>query len=75
MFSCMDSRVYTSSVMQWKIGDAYLIRNAGNMVPHSNCSGVHSTSTEPAALDFVCITNGIRDVLVCGHSDCKVREA
>lgn len=27
---------------------------------------------ETAALEFVCIRAGIKEVVICGHSDCRV---
>ena len=49
-----------------------LVRNAGNLVPHANLSGHEEITTEPAALELGCVINGIKHVIVCGHSDCKV---
>ena len=48
------------------------VRNAGNLVPHANLSGHEEITTEPAALELGCVINGIKHVIVCGHSDCKV---
>ena len=48
------------------------VRNAGNLVPHAKLYDTETVSTEPAALELGCIVNGIKNVIVCGHSDCKV---
>ncbi|XP_076277185.1 carbonic anhydrase beta isoform X2 [Lasioglossum baleicum] len=47
------------------------IRNAGNIVPHSQHFVDELTMCEPAALELGCVVNSIRHVIVCGHSDCK----
>ncbi|CAD5123161.1 DgyrCDS11531 [Dimorphilus gyrociliatus] len=72
MFSCMDSRVLTSDIMQTEPGDMFIIRNAGNFIPKGE--GAES-STEGGALELGCVINKIRHVIVCGHSDCKAMHA
>lgn len=47
------------------------VRNAGNVVPHSQHFLDELTMCEPAALELGCVVNDIRHVIVCGHSDCK----
>lgn len=47
------------------------VRNAGNIVPHSQHFIDELTMCEPAALELGCVVNDIRHVIVCGHSDCK----
>ncbi|XP_066981376.1 beta carbonic anhydrase 1 [Macrobrachium rosenbergii] len=70
-FSCMDSRMLPTRFTQTNVGDMFIVRNAGNLVPHANLSGHEEITTEPAALELGCVINGIRHVIVCGHSDCK----
>lgn len=48
-----------------------LVRNAGNIVPHSQHFVDELTMCEPAALELGCVVNDIRHIIVCGHSDCK----
>ena len=48
------------------------VRNAGNLIPNQNLSGIEEITTESAALELGCLMNGIKHVIVCGHSDCKV---
>ena len=48
-----------------------LVRNVGNMIPHSEKVDPSATATEPAAMELGCVVNGIKHVIVCGHSDCK----
>ncbi|KAJ8972598.1 hypothetical protein NQ317_002325 [Molorchus minor] len=48
-----------------------LVRNAGNIIPHSQHFLDEFTTNEPAALELVMSKNDIRHIIVCGHSDCK----
>ncbi|KAK4304263.1 hypothetical protein Pmani_023781 [Petrolisthes manimaculis] len=70
-FTCIDSRMLPTRFTQTNIGDMFIVRNAGNLVPHANLSGHEEITTEPAALELGCVINGIKHVIVCGHSDCK----
>lgn len=47
------------------------MRNAGNIIPHSQHFLDELTTNEPAALELGCVVNDIRHIIVCGHSDCK----
>nr|CAD7573497.1 unnamed protein product [Timema californicum] len=47
------------------------VRNAGNLIPHSQHFPDEKTTTEPAAMELGCIINDIKHIIVCGHSDCK----
>lgn len=49
----------------------FSVRNAGNVIPHSQYFADEMTSCEPAAMELGCILNDIRHIIVCGHSDCK----
>lgn len=49
----------------------FVIRNAGNLVPHSQFFQDEHYSCEPAGLELGCVVNDIRHIIVCGHSDCK----
>lgn len=60
---------------QSNVGDMFVVRNAGNMIPDARRYGVTSeisVATEPAALELAVTRGGIRHIIVCGHSDCKV---
>ena len=68
----MDSRVIVTRMLQADVGDMFLVRNAGNLVPNNDSLRFDAITTEPGALELGCVINDIRHVLVCGHSDCKV---
>jgi carbonic anhydrase len=66
MISCADSRVVPEHIMQAAPGDLFVCRNAGNIVPPfaTQNGGVSST------VEYAVLALGVRDIIVCGHSDC-----
>ncbi len=72
IFSCVDSRIIISRLLHTDVGDAFLVRNAGNLVPHARLFGPDSVSTEPGVMELGCVINDVKNIIVCGHSDCKV---
>lgn len=70
--TCMDCRLLPSIMTQTQPGDMYVVRNAGNLVPHSeHCDLKSHPSCEVAALDLCCNVAQIGNVIVSGHSNCK----
>ena len=71
MISCADSRVVPEEIMQAKPGDLFVCRNAGNIVPSfsENIGGVSST------VEYAVAVLGVRDIIICGHSDCGAMKA
>ena len=71
MISCADSRVVPEQIMQAQPGDLFVCRNAGNIVPpFSQANGGVSSAVEYAVMAL-----GVRDIVVCGHSDCGAMKA
>eukprot|EP00088_Acartia_fossae_P001374 TRINITY_DN10533_c0_g1_i2.p1 TRINITY_DN10533_c0_g1~~TRINITY_DN10533_c0_g1_i2.p1 ORF type:complete len:309 (+),score=56.90 TRINITY_DN10533_c0_g1_i2:96-1022(+) len=70
-FTCVDSRMLPTRFTQTQVGDMFIVRNAGNMVPHSSKVSLTAVATEPAVLELACVLNTVKHVVVCGHSDCK----
>ncbi|WEK43905.1 MAG: carbonic anhydrase [Candidatus Sphingomonas colombiensis] len=71
MISCADSRVVPEHVMQAEPGDLFVCRNAGNIVPpFAQANGGVSSTVEYAVAAL-----GVRDIIVCGHSDCGAMKA
>ncbi|HEX7874848.1 MAG TPA: carbonic anhydrase [Sphingobium sp.] len=71
MISCADSRVVPEHIMQAQPGDLFVCRNAGNIVPPfaTQNGGVSST------VEYAVMALGVRDIIVCGHSDCGAMKA
>ena len=66
IISCADSRVMPEVITQSGPGDLFVCRNAGNIVqPFSTNNGGVSS-----AIEYAVIALGVRDIIVCGHSDC-----
>jgi len=64
--TCSDSRVVPNLLVQAEPGDLFIIRNAGNIVPPAGSAYGGTT----ASLEYAIVALGIRDVIVCGHSNC-----
>jgi len=71
MISCADSRIVPEQIMQAKPGDLFVCRNAGNIVPPYSSQNGGVTST----VEYAVMALGIRDIIVCGHSDCGAMKA
>jgi carbonic anhydrase len=69
--TCSDSRIAPNLLTQTAPGDLFIMRNAGNLVPPYGA--VHGG--EAATLEYAIVALGIRDVIVCGHSDCGAMRA
>lgn len=71
MISCADSRVVPEHIMQAEPGDLFVCRNAGNIVPPfaQKIGGVSAT------VEYAVMALGVRDIIVCGHSDCGAMKA
>ena len=69
--SCSDSRMVPELVTQREPGDLFVIRNAGNIVP--------SYGPEPggvsATVEYAVAVLGVRDIVICGHSNCGAMTA
>lgn len=69
--SCSDSRLVPELVTQREPGELFVIRNAGNIVP--------PFGPEPggvsASVEYAVMALGVRDIVVCGHSDCGAMTA
>lgn len=71
MISCADSRIVPEHIMQADPGDLFVCRNAGNIVPPFSTQNGGVTST----VEYAVMVLGIRDIIVCGHSDCGAMKA
>lgn len=69
--TCADSRVNPNLITQTDPGDLFLIRNAGNIVPpHGSPVG-----GEAATIEYSIEVLGIRNIILCGHSQCGAMKA
>ncbi|MBM3995503.1 MAG: carbonic anhydrase [Planctomycetes bacterium] len=64
--TCSDSRINPNLITNTNPGDLFILRNAGNIIPaHGAANG-----GEGATIEFAVVGLGIRDIVVCGHSNC-----
>ena len=64
--TCADSRIDPNLVTQTEPGDLFICRNAGNIVPpHMKVAGGVT-----ASIEFGVAVLGVKDIVVCGHTDC-----
>ena len=64
--TCSDSRIDPNLVTQSHPGDLFICRNAGNVIPpHSNATG-----SMTASIEYAIAVLGVKDIIICGHTDC-----
>jgi len=69
--SCSDSRIDPCLVTQTEPGELFILRNAGNLVP-SYGTTIGSTI---ATIEYAVGVLDIKNIIVCGHTDCGVVKA
>ncbi|MBT6158104.1 MAG: carbonic anhydrase [Planctomycetaceae bacterium] len=64
--TCSDSRICPNLLTQTEPGELFVIRNAGNIVPpYGSVEG-----GEAATIEYAVSVLGVKDIIVCGHSQC-----
>jgi carbonic anhydrase len=66
LITCSDSRIDAELITNSGPGEIFHIRNAGNLVPRYH----EHLGAEAASIEFGVSVLGIRNIIVCGHSDC-----
>jgi len=75
LIACSDSRVAPNLFASAEPGDLFVVRNVGNLVPPLASAGAASGHSVPAAIEFATAALAVRDVIVCGHSECAAIRA
>lgn len=72
MVACCDSRVVPNVFASTNPGDLFVVRNIGNIVPPYEANQENSVI---AALDYSILALDVKDIIICGHSECGAMEA
>lgn len=64
--TCSDSRIDPNLLTQTDVGELFVIRNAGNLVPPYGAAN----GGEGASIEYAIHALGIEQIVVCGHSHC-----
>ncbi len=72
--TCSDSRVAPLVITHGEPGDLFIVRNIGNFVPPYS-EGAPDASGVAAAVEYAVEHLEVRDIIVCGHSDCGALKA
>ncbi|NEP20050.1 MAG: carbonic anhydrase, partial [Leptolyngbya sp. SIO4C1] len=64
--TCSDSRVHPELITQSELGQLFVIRNAGNIVPpYGSTNG-----GEGATIEYAVKSLAVEHIIICGHSNC-----
>lgn len=64
--TCSDSRIDPALLTNTDLGDLFVIRNAGNIIPPYGAAN----GGEGASVEYAIHALGIEQIVVCGHSHC-----
>jgi len=64
--TCSDSRMAPNLITSTDIGELFIIRNAGNIVPPFGAAN----GGEGGTIEYAITALGIKQVIICGHSHC-----
>jgi carbonic anhydrase len=72
LITCSDSRINPNAFFSVDLGEIFIVRNVGNVIPIYDSS---NKCSEGAAIEFAINNLGIRNVIVCGHTECGAIKA
>jgi carbonic anhydrase len=70
--TCSDSRINPNLITATDPGELFIVRNVGNIVPPY---GADNMPAEGAAIEYAIGVLGVKDIVVCGHSECGAMNA
>lgn len=68
--TCSDSRISPNLITQTQPGELFILRNVGNLIPPYECMGGMA-----AGIEFAVESLRVKDIIVCGHSNCGAMKA
>ena len=66
--SCVDSRVVPNLITNCLPGELFMVRNIANIVPPYRVSSEFLATT--SAIEYALEVLNIKNIIICGHSDC-----
>ncbi len=76
LITCSDSRVVPHLLTSEEPGDVFVVRTVGNIIAPAGKSGFSvGDVSEASAIEYGLEVLGIRDIAVCGHSNCGAMKA
>ncbi|MCC2644818.1 MAG: hypothetical protein K0R94_596, partial [Burkholderiales bacterium] len=72
LITCSDSRLDPNVFFGANLGELFIVRNVGNVVPPFDASNTYS---EVAAIEFALNELGIRNIVLCAHTECGAVKA
>ena len=74
--ACCDSRVVPNVFASSDPGDLFVLRNIGNLIPpYVTEDDQKIYSSVAATIEFSLASLKVRDIVICGHSDCGAMKA
>jgi len=71
VITCADSRVVPEYFTSSDPGELFVCRNVGNIAPPY----AQFTGGVSAAIEYAVVALGVKDIVICGHSDCGAMKA
>ena len=68
--TCSDSRINPNLITQTQPGELFILRNVGNLVPP-----YESLGGTAAGIEFAVGNLQVKDIIICGHSNCGAMKA
>lgn len=72
LITCSDSRLNPNAFFSANIGEIFIVRNVGNVVPPYMPDNIYS---EIAAIEYAVAELGVRNIVICGHTECGAIKA
>jgi len=68
--TCSDSRISPNLITQTQPGELFILRNVGNLIPPYESMGGMA-----AGIEFAVAALKVKDIIICGHSNCGAMRA
>ena len=72
LITCSDSRLNPNAFFSASIGEIFIVRNVGNVVPPYMPDNIYS---EIAAIEYAVHELGVRNIVICAHTECGAVKA